>query len=195
MSPIPLGIWATAGAGGAAAGSFELISTAYGTGSSDTITFSSIPQDYKHIQFRCVVKNNANSGAVDWGIRINNQSVTAYRGHRLRGTTAAVQSGDTGGGTTDRIYITEGITGSTTGYTDIYTGSIIDILDYSSTVKNSTVRLFGGTVQTSGGQNRVYLQSGMIDGTGAVSTITFVPSSAGQNITSASRISLYGIRG
>jgi len=194
MSPIPLGFWATAGASAAVAGSYELISTAYGTGSSDTITFSSIPQTYKHLQFRCVVKTTASAAARSWGIRLNNQSGVSYRSHFLRGY-GSVQTADAGGGNDDRIRFDDGIIGSTTGYTNIYTGSIIDILDYSSTLKNSTTRNFGGFSVSSTEANRVFLASGMIDGTGAVSTVSFIPQGAGDNITSASRISLYGIKG
>jgi len=49
MSRLTLGNFA---ASGSIPGSYEYIATATGTGSSPTITFSSIPQGYTHLQIR-----------------------------------------------------------------------------------------------------------------------------------------------
>ena len=49
------------GAASGAGTSFESIATATGTGSSGTITFSSIPSTFKHLQIRGISRNSANS--------------------------------------------------------------------------------------------------------------------------------------
>jgi hypothetical protein len=193
--PIPLGILAAAGAGGAAAGAYEQIATAFGTGSSDTITFSSIPQDYKHLQLRYLAKSTNTNGRTNPGIRLNDVSSASYRGHMLRGTGAAVSSLDTDGGTGNRITIPDGMVDSSAESTGAFSLGIVDILDYTSTSKNKTIRLLGGYALGSGLANRIYLVSGFLISTAAVTSLSFIPQNSGFNLTTTSRFSLYGIKG
>ena len=67
---------------------------------------------------------------------------------------------------------------------------VIDILDYTNTSKNTTIRALHGMADAI---NRIYLTSGPYFETTAVSSLTLT-SDAG-NLTSASRFSLYGIKG
>ena len=72
-------------------GSYESIMTATGTGSSNTITFTSIPSTYKHLQF---MVHSLSTGAADWvNIRMNNDSTSGnYYGHKLYGTGSGTPS-------------------------------------------------------------------------------------------------------
>jgi hypothetical protein len=186
MTLSALGIFSAAGAGGlVAAGDYELIATAFGTGSSDTITFSDIPQDYKHLQIRYMGRL-ASSGARLY-LRMNGVSTSGnYRSHALFGTGTSVSSVDYTLGTA--IDFQRGFDITTT---NAFIGGIIDVLDYTSTSKNTTVRsLYGGL----GNVNGVHLQSGVFLNTAAVTSLT-ITNNAAINITATSRFSLYGIRG
>ena len=62
--------------------SYESIASATGTGSSKTITFSSIPSTYASLQIRI---NGFTSSSDNWNIRINGDSGTNYTTHYIVG--------------------------------------------------------------------------------------------------------------
>jgi hypothetical protein len=78
---------------------------------------------------------------------------------------------------------------------NVYSTATIDILDYVSTAKNTTVRSLGGSTDRGGGTSTqgVELASGLFVNTAAVNQVTLLSNFA--NFTSGSRFSLYGIRG
>jgi hypothetical protein len=67
---------------------------------------------------------------------------------------------------------------------------VIDILDYSSTTKNKTVRAIYGVSDATPGVN---LTSGLYAQTTAISSLTVTTATG--NFAVGSRASLYGIRG
>jgi archaellum component FlaF (FlaF/FlaG flagellin family) len=184
---IPLGIWAASGAGsGAAAGAYELISTANGTGSSAVITFSSIPSTYKHLQIRSVGRH-ASVSANTLNVTFNGATSASYAKHRLYadGTNVAFQSTTSNGS----INLTESLASGTSVANQGWP-MILDILDYAVTTKNVTLRAFTGGIDGTG--QSIALQSGFFDSTSAISSITLT---AGGNLSTISRFSLYGIKG
>jgi hypothetical protein len=180
--PFSLGYWAAAGAGGGGggAGAYEQIATAFGTGSSNTVTFSSIPSTYKHLQVRMAVRVSTADGVAK--MQLNGDGGSNYAFHRLIGNGSTVASSASSGQT----FIWTAITMDNA---NAASGQIMDILDYANTSKNTTTRLLGG-LAISGGQ--VQLNSGLWLNTAAVTSISFIGYS---NWTSDSRFSLYGIRG
>jgi len=171
---------------GAAAGSYELISTAFGTGSSGVITFSSIPTTtYKHLQLRAVTKTNFAGDASTAAITLNGDTAANYSWHVLRGTGGSVQSLAQADASNAPIYAL----GTTTA--NAPSVSIIDILDAFSTTKNKTIRQFEGYV-SSGVQTR--LSSAAWRSISAVTSITITAGSSA-SFTSLTRFSLYGIKG
>jgi hypothetical protein len=163
---------------------YELIATAFGTGSSGTITFSSIPQDYKHLQVRYTAKTTTTTIAIY--IRFNFNSASSYSYHRLRGAAATVSS-DAAPNVSSMEMFNAVENGETA---NAFNAGIIDILDYSSSTKNTTIRaLYGGRLTTS----TIALFSGLFFVTNSVTSMQlFLPSG---NYNSATRFSLYGIRG
>jgi hypothetical protein len=186
-----LGFWATAGAGSAAAaGDYEQIATAFGTGSSGVITFSSIPQTYKHLQVRAVAKNNSSNTETARQTRITYNGVTTalYSYHQLLGTSGSVNGNEWFTSTADIRY-GFGSAGSNT--TGAFYATIFDILDYTNTSKNKTLRGLGGGLD--GSFSRIQLGSGAYVGTDAISSLTFTLGTG--NYDAATRFSLYGIKG
>jgi hypothetical protein len=188
-----LGFWAAAGAGGAAsAGAYEQIATAFGTGSSATILFSSIPQTYKHLQIRSVSKSDGNASGINLRIQLSGISSTSYRSHQLRGNGIDVISQDPSEGTDSSMWFFDASIGSNVNYPNMFSPSVIDILDYTSTSKNKTIKILSGFASGSGLANRIGLRSGFLNNTSAVTSVSIT--GEGSWLT-ASRFSLYGIKG
>lgn len=161
--------------------SFESIATATGTGSSGTITFSSIPSTFKHLQVRGI--NNDGSG-FDIQLRFNSDSGSNYAYHYLEGYGSGVSAA--GAATQTKIII-----GSSGFGTNIMGASVIDVLDYANTSKYKTVRTLIGNDRNGGGS--IMLSSGLWQSTSAISSLSLI-NDAGANFTSSTTFALYGIK-
>jgi len=173
---------------------FELISTTVLTANTASVTFSSIPQDYKHLQIRALVKQagNGDNGA-NFTMTLNG-ATSGYARHRMFGNAASVLSDVL---TSDSsIRFTNGAASSfNTFYSLHFTGMVTDILDYASTNKNTTIRSsFGFTATATATANtaQVTLLSGLLNSTSAITSLEI--SSFG-NLAANCRFSLYGIKG
>ena len=187
--PIPLGILAVAGAGAAGGGgAFDLLETTVLSTATGEITFTNLGaySAYKHLQIRLTVRGVNGSTFPELRMKINNDSTAAnYAAHALRGYGSGVDSSATTGVAWMRI----GNAPKTT-TTSAFGVSVIDILDFSSTNKNKTVRTLSG--YTADGYDDIRLQSGLWASTSAVTEIDIFSSSF--DLAAGSRFSLYGIK-
>jgi hypothetical protein len=163
-------------------GSFESIATATGDGSSGTITFSSIPSTYKHLQVRLQVIASGGGGQA---IRFNSDSGNNYARHNIGGNGSSVFSGGTA--STNMMFI-----GDDSAATNLAT-MIVDIHDYASTTKNKTIRSFFGHDRN--GTGSVYLYSGVWLNTAAVTSLSLGQANFGGIFGTGTVASLYGIKG
>jgi hypothetical protein len=183
---IPFGILSAAGEQPIVLqGDYELIATAFGTGSSGVIDFTSIPQEYKHLQIRYTAKNS--SSATQINITMNGITSGVYIRHSLLANGSAGSSTNSSSSQTS-IQLVESMASSTTA--NAVNAGVIDISDYTNTNKNTTIRALYGMADN---VNRVYISSGLYNQTTAVSSLTLTASA--DNFASLSRFSLYGIRG
>lgn len=173
-----LGTFSQGAAGGG--GAFESIATVTGNGSATSLTFSSIPGTYQHLQIRGIARTTADTV---FYLRFNSDTGANYSRHSLYGDGATAAS--FGGGNETEI---GQIRASDTA--ERYSGSIIDIHDYASTTKNKTVRIFTGC--DFNGSGIVMLSSGAWRNTNAVTSITLRCDTA---FDSSSTFALYGIKG
>ncbi len=182
--PFGIGFFATAGAAAGGTPAFELISSQVLTSDTATVTFSSIPQTYRHLQVRYVGQTTRNQ-TDNLQIRFNSDSGLNYVFHDLTGNSSNVQSqaglSQTRIGPLFNSY-----------FHNAWTAGVMDVLDYSSTSKNTTARILQG--MPSSDLWRVQLYSGLWMNTSAVSSITFSPLN-GPSLYAGSRFSLYGIKG
>lgn len=178
------------GVAGAVA-SYESIATATGTGSSGTITFSSIPATYKSLQLRINAQDNTvNTYASQMRISFNNDATANYASHRLLGNGTAASA--VGNASATYMTMINGAGGG--GKTNCYASSIIDIHDYASTSNNKTIRNFNGFNANQGtADDQIGLGSGLWINTAAVNRIDLVIS--GASYTTGSTFALYGIKG
>lgn len=164
---------------------YESIATVVvGSGGSSTITFSSIPGTYKHLQLRALARSGTTgeSGAITF----NGDTAANYTRHYLYGNGATAASGaGTSANNIDIIYINSSATTA-----NVFATNILDVLDYADTNKYKTVRLLAGADYN--GSGNVGLYSGFWRSTSAITSITISPSSS---VAQYSVFELYGIRG
>ena len=186
-------IIASSGAAGDAAGTYESIASANGTGSSGIITFSSIPATYQHLQIRCLVKDVYTSGLVDSiYLRFNGTTGTLYGSHELDGNGSAAASSAISNA--NEIEIPKTIPDSNASFANIMGVAIIDIHDYASTTRNKTLRSFSGVDGNTASTNfRVNLTSGLWRSTAAINQITIHTNI--DRFTTTSTFALYVIKG
>ena len=163
--------------------SYESIATVtVGAGGQSTITFSSIPSTYQHLQIRYF--SQSTSGESIPLLRFNSDTGSNYAWHQLYGDGSS--AGSSGGTSSTSIYANNYPSNA-----NIFGASVLDILDYANTSKYKTTRVLGGYDTNGGGQ--ALLRSGLWMSTSAISTITFSPSSG--NFSQYSSFALYGIKG
>lgn len=172
--------------GAAAATSFESISTVtVGAGGAASVSFTSIPTTYTHLQIRAITKNTSTNNFA--AMRFNSDNGSNYNAHYLDGDGASVTAG--GSANYDRSYF--GYT-STSSQTNIFGASVIDILDYKDTNKFKTVRILTG-VDVNGSGGYTEFSSSAWRSTSAISDINIFFSS--NNFAQYSSFALYGIKG
>jgi hypothetical protein len=175
---------------------FESIATATGTGSASTVTFSSIPSTYKHLQIRFRIKDTENLGSRNTNIfRLNFNGDTtagAYSFHDLSGDGSAA---GTNAGSSSLITANQCVISSLPAEDQMCTVGIIDVTDYASSTRNKTVKMFiGADANFASTQYKVRLSSGAWYNTNAITSVT-VGIQGGGNLTTSSSIALYGIKG
>jgi hypothetical protein len=174
-------------------GSYESIATAtVGAGSSSTIQFSSIPNTYKHLQLRGVVRGTNAANQMTGGIRFNNDTGNNYKAHVMIGKGAAPSSYATGPADFNEFYEIPAANQAS----GIFGSFVIDIPDYASTSKYKTLKNFYGVDnQNTNATQTISLFTGVWLNTNAITDITFMVQNAVGNYAQFSTISLYGIKG
>lgn len=158
------------------------------TGGETSLSFTSIPQTYKHLQIRSLAKDTvANTNTQSVVMQFNSDTGTNYAWHRIEGSGATVTA--SGSITQNWCIFSDASVGNTTA--NIFGVSITDILDYTNTSKNTTVRCIGG--QDSNGSGYISLSSSLWLNTAAVTTITLKPGNTA--FAAGSTFALYGIMG
>jgi hypothetical protein len=173
-------------ASAAIVGDYQSIATVtVGSGGSSSISFTSIPSTFKHLQIRIMgLGNTAASGLM----RFNSDTSSNYSWHALYGDGAsAAATAETSTG----FVIGNGF-GSGPSSSTIPFVTVTDVLDYASTSKNKTVRSLDATDKNGSGYV-VLLSGNWRNNTTAISTITIAPNSG--NYTQYSSFALYGIKG
>ena len=192
MSPI-LGIYASQISGHlfAPSGAYDSIATTtVGAGGSSSITFSSIPSTYQHLQLRLIGRSAYAGASEAIRMQLNGQTATSYyTNHLLYGDgTSALTDNDVNSVAGFNIHRLPAATSTAS----VFGGIVLDILDYTNTNKNKTLRALGGW--DANGSGRINFNSGLFTSTTAISSITLTLST-GSNYAEYSSFALYGIKG
>jgi hypothetical protein len=168
----------------AATNSYESIQTITAAGGETSFTFSSIPSTYKHLQVRSIFRPSA----IAWlAARFNADTGTNYSRHDLRGdgSSASAEAGVSVNLMYLHLYLP-------TPATNVFGAGVTDILDYTNTSKNTTVRALGGA--DANGSGSIDLTSAAWLNTSAVTSMTLTTNN-GSTFTAGSSFALYGIKG
>jgi hypothetical protein len=173
--------------------SFESIQTVtVGAGGASTVSFTSIPATYTHLQVRLIARSGRSDGDFGAGglyFQFNSNYLTSL--HQLRGNGSAVAAqGWSGGLNNGYIMVWVPATGATT---NTFGVGIVDILDYANTNKNRVVKTLSGNDLN--GSGYIAINSGLWNSTSAITSITFGSTDGSGNIPQYSQFALYGIKG
>lgn len=179
-----------AGGGGGLPNSYELISTILPSGNA-TITFSSIPSTYKHLQLRWRARSSQYADEISFYMTVNGDSGTNYSQHDFFGNGTNVYAD--ANSTTSQIVIRGASLGDgTSGSTNVFAAGYADILDYTNVNKFKTVR---GLAGYKAGSSFIGFSSGAWRNTAAITSLTIAANGGGTaTLMSGSRVSLYGIK-
>ena len=167
-------------------GAFESIATYSTLNGLNTVTFSSIPQTYKHLQIRTSTVATTD-GYIE--SRFNSDSGSNYAWHILTGQGSAASASAYASQTKLRITAFNNQMDTTYPYV-----SITDILDYTNTNKYTTIRTLSG--KDSNGAGDMNLISGVWLNSAALTSIElFLSPTSAKTYLTGSHIALYGIKG
>jgi hypothetical protein len=154
------------------------------TSAQSSIAFSGIPQNYTHLQVRGIARASLNSARIRY--QFNGDTGANYSDHYIYSNGAGTPSASAGAN----------ISRLSGGYSDstanLFSVTIIDILDYSSTSKYKTVKAISGTEQNDS-NGELILWSGSWRSTSAITSILMNFDNSA-NITQYSHFALYGIK-
>ena len=172
-------------------GDYESIATqTVGAGGVASVTFSSIPSTFTHLQIRAFARSATAAQTDGLRVRFNGDTASNYARHVLYGDgTSALAAAAASG---NLIGLTDITAASATA--NAFGVAISDILDYANTNKYKVTRTLGGGDTNSASFGQVDLFSGLWMSTTAINSINIFMNS-GANITQYSHFALYGIRG
>jgi hypothetical protein len=169
--------------------SYESISTVLvGSGGQTTISFTSIPSTYKHLQLRGIALSSS-AGAVVYA-NYNSDTGANYARHRLVGAGGNPPNAFGASGQT-----TFSIFGDLTGTaaSPSPAGVVMDVLDYTDTNKFTTTRILCGADRNGSGE--VELISSLWNNTAAVTRIDLTIGGSVSSFAQHTQFALYGIKG
>jgi|LakMenEpi03Aug12_release.lakeMendotaPanAssembly.Ray.scaffolds.fasta_scaffold121372_5 hypothetical protein len=183
-----LGIIASSISGNLDAGDFESIATVtVGSGGAASIEFTSIPGTYAHLQVRGILRSAVASGGDFAALTFNNVGGSSYATHYLYGTGTSGQAF----AFSSSAYIYLDFVAGAAQTASVFSGYVLDILDYANTNKNKTVRWLGGNDLN--GSGNISFQSGLFNSTNAITSLK-LQTNSGANFSQYSHFALYGIR-
>ncbi len=159
-------------------GAYDSLATVTLSANTASVTFAGIPSTYKHLQIRYSANGTTSANPT---VRFNSDTGSNYAYHIVygQGTSAAAVAG----ASQSFMYL-----GTVYSNASVFSGGIIDVLDYGNTNKTKTMRALTGAENNSAGE--IALFSGLWNNTSAINTVTI----AFTNFTANSTFALYGVK-
>lgn len=178
-----------AGNAGFAPSSFDFLESQVLTTTASSVTFTGLGSytDYEHLQLRLVAKTNNTFSGTTVKITFNGDTGNNYSRHELYGIS----------GNSPASFSSTGIPAIYSSVVDSQNDpgwgiQIIDILDFSSSTKNTTTRYRAANRLSSYGNESVTLGAGAWYNTAAVTSLTVTTFS--NSFIAGSRFSIYGVK-
>lgn len=175
-------------------GAFDSISTQSISSDTASVTFSSIPQTYTHLQIRAISRSTRTDSTSDnLQFQFNSDTGTTYNFAQLYAQVNTGNTSTTGSGSsanTSSAYAVFGSIGTNSG-ANYFGCAVTDILDYSDTTKVKTLRSLGYHGGGNGNVRTVAYCQSTWRSTSAITSITVFSIGSQKQY---SHIALYGIR-
>jgi len=165
----------------APSGAYDSIATTTLSTTTASVTFSSIPQTYKHLQVRFIARSDRASTLDIAGVQLG--STYYSQAHIINGDGSSVVSNNSTGLT---------IVPAASSNANVFGSAVIDLLDYTDTNKNRVARALNGF--DANGSGNAAFASALWLSTTAVSSLTVYPAN-GTGFVQYSSFALYGIKG
>ena len=174
-------------------GAYESITTYTLSSSQSSITFSSIPSTYKHLQIRLTGRASGTGNRCSIWATFNGDTGSNYWWHGFAGSGSGSASAEVA--STAEAYMRWGFSAipMNDAGASIFGGAVIDILDYRNTNKYKTARVIAGQDQNTV-NGRVQFISGLWSNTAAITSIDIKLSDSASWLQHT-KIALYGIKG
>jgi hypothetical protein len=155
-----------------------------------SIVFSSIPSTYKHLQIRGICRNTANVGGDAPGMRFNSDSASNYSHHTVNSNGTSISLFNSG---SDTIAMFGYNTADASYSSNIFTSTVIEILDYANTNKYKTLFTRYGS-DNNGTPRNTGLTTANWRSTSAITSISLAPYPNSTNTwVSGTTFALYGM--
>jgi hypothetical protein len=167
-------------------GDFESIQTITVGTAVPSVSFTSIPQTYTHLQLRMSVRatNTTDATGTFLQFQFNSDTASNYFYHNLKGNGAAVEVG----GQSGNVMYMERIAGNNQ-TANVFSPGVVDFLDYANTNKFKTTRSLLGF--DANGQGQIAFDSGLWRSTSGITSISITPQ---LNFAVNSTFALYGVK-
>jgi len=185
-----LGILAQSGGAAVAASSYESIATvSVGSGGQSTISFTSIPATYTHLQIRWIIRSTTSSADnYIFPMRFNSDAGSNYSSHYINADGSAVAASGNANQSGFNFYGSFPAASATSG---IFGVAIMDIFDYANTNKYKTVRTLAG--YDANGSGQIFFNSSSWRSSSAITSFSMTFNT--DNFAQYSQVALYGIKG
>ena len=150
MSPV-LGIIASSnqqGRAGGPVGAYDALASIKLSSAASSVTFSSIPAGYEHLQIRMLARTARAIGGTNLIYTFNGDTGASYPWHYVTGDGSSAYSGGSTAATNPYILKCTSANSST----NIFGVGVWDILDYASTTKFKTSRAISGYDNNTAGE-------------------------------------------
>jgi len=152
-----------------------------------TITFSSIPNTYTHLQLRVISRDTRSAASNGYVFQINGDSGSNYTYHDIYGNGSSA----TADGAANQTFGNAGYNASASSTSGIFAPAIYDFVDYANTNKYKTYRWLGA--YEANGSGTIVFGSVLWMNTNAINQIT-ITSGASANFVAGTSFALYGIK-
>lgn len=168
-------------------GNFYSIATVTLSATATNVTFAGVPSGYKHLQIRATTRSSESAGVGGLYLQFNGDTGSNYSWHRVYADGSSAQAGSG----TSTTWMLPGISSTTTNPSNMFSSSIIDVLDYASVSKNKTIRALTGKEEN--GSGYIGLHSGAwFNSSSTVTSLTIVPFNGSWQ--QYSQFALYGVK-
>lgn len=174
-----------------AAGDFFSIATVTLSSGAGTVSFTSIPSTYKHLQIRGIAQSNRATYPSDaLKLLTVNGSAPAQNTNFWSQNGSSEITNDANG------YRISWINSNAQNLSTLFSGFVIDVLDYTNTNKAKTFRAIGGFDANGAAYNPgiIGFSGTLWNSTSAITSLEFSPGE-GSQFNTGSQFALYGIKG